>query len=498
MESTAKPNKQPSVLCVLYLTEMWERFGFYIVQVLLIFYLINVYNYTDKYSDAVLGAFTGLAYITPVLGGYLADRFFGFRHAIILGGVLLSLGYALLSLQQNNLFYISLGVVAVGTGLFKPNISSYLGNFYYVKDNRRERGFTLFYMGISVGITLATLTSGYILRWFGWRSNFLVASCGLLLGIATFILGLYYLKATGRLNMTRQPKKREPTVATIILIYGLILLAIYVFSKLIQSVALANAAYLIGGTVMVLTLIFIAYRAGGNQFKKMGACLVLILFSVVFWALYFQLFFALNLFVARVLDRSVGGHILPTPLFISMESIFLLMLAPFMGWLWQNLERKNINPSFTMKFSLAMFAMACGLFILVLGTHNVNPAGLVNKYWIVASYLLVTIGELLISPISIAMVTLLTPLRFVGMMIGVYLAAIGFGAKLAGVLASLAAIPKATHSTSMMITIYGHAFFVYAQIAVVTGVIILLLRPFINGLIEKGTVVAENNSMRML
>lgn len=475
-------NKQPPCLPILFLTEMWERFGFYIVQILLIFYLTKVYHYSDTLSAAILGAFTGLSYITPVAGGYLADNLIGHKHAIIFGGLLLSAGYALLALQQDNIFYFSLAAIAIGTGFFKPNISSYLGNFYELNDSRCERGYTIFYIGINVGIVLATTSSGYILNYFGWKTNFIVASAGLILGVITFVAGLSYLEKNNRLIMLRDTTMDPPTKRTTFLIYAATLMAIYLFSLIIQNAALANVVFGVGAVGVLVALLTVSYRSGSASRGSMLSCLLLISLSTLFWAMYYQLFFSLNLFIDRVLDRNFFGHELPSPIFISLLPIFMITIGPFIGWAWQTLAQKKRNPSTVAKFTFSLLCMALGLFLLAIGTQYTAPSGLVNKQWVVSAYLLFALGELLISPICIAMVIEMVPPAYSGMMMGGYLAAIGFGAKLASILANVAAVPANMQDTASIVAIYHHAFLIDALFATVTAILILAATPVLKWL----------------
>lgn len=485
-DMSSASHKQPSCITVLFLTEMWERFGFYIVQVLLIFYLTNVFHFSDILSAAIMGAFTAISYITPVAGGFLANRFLGYKHSVVLGGILLSIGYALMGLQQGDLFYLALSIIAVGTGFFKPSISTYLGNFYNENDSRCERGYTIFYIGINVGIVLATTLSGYILKYFGWHANFIVASVGLLIAVLTFIIGLYQLESKGQLQMVREIEYPSLTVFSGTIIYLGTVFFIYLFSIIIKNTELANIIFMLGALAMVMTLVIISFRSGTEYQGKMLACLLLIALSTLFWALYYQLFFALNLFVERVLDRAVMGHILPSPIFISLLPIFIILLGPVIGWIWQALDRNNINPSSAIKFSMSLFAMALGLFFLVIGTTLTNTLGLVNPQWVVFAYLFFTLGELLLSPICIAMVINMAPPKYAGIMMGAYLAAIGFGAKLAGGIAGMAAIPSSMQETSQIVSVYHHAFIVYTEIAAVSGLVILALAPLISRLTHRG------------
>lgn len=469
--------QQPACLTVLFLTEMWERFGFYIVQVLLIFYLTKVYHLSDLLSTGILGAFTAISYITPVIGGLLADRYLGFKHSIILGGLLLSGGYAMLALQNHDIFYLALATIAIGTGFFKPNISSYLGNFYEENDTRCERGYTLFYIGINIGIILATSTSGYILSYFGWKADFLFASLGLLIAIATFTFGLAALHNKGQLTPLKTKNQKMATRLNLFLIYLCTASAINLASLLIKNVSLANAVFLTGGVVVALILTLISLRAEKRDRGKMLTCLLLISLSVIFWALYYQLFFSLNLFIDRALDRTLFNHALPSPIFIALMPLFIMTFGSTIGLAWQKLQQINLNPTTNTKFALSLFCMAGGLFSLTTGTSFTNAAGLVNKEWVVTAYLLFALAELLLSPICIAMVIQLIPTQYTGIMMGAYLASIGFGAKLAGVIAGYAAIPSSIQDMKSIVTVYHHAFAVDTIIALGGGLVILATIP---------------------
>lgn len=482
MTNAASAQSQPACLKILFLTEMWERFGFYIVQVLLIFYLTKVFHLSDLISGSILGAFTAISYATPIAGGFLADRFLGFKHSVILGGILLSTGYAMLSIQDNALFYIALGTISVGTGFFKPNISSYLGNFYTENDPRCENGYTIFYIGINIGIVLCTLTSGYILSLLGWRAAFLSASVALLIGITTFIGGLYTLKKNGKLNPLKKISIPRLSLFNTSLIYASVIGAILLASVIIKNVGLANYVFTFGGIGLLFMLARISLRADPAHSGKMLATLMLITSSVLFWSLYFQLFISLNLFVDRLLDRSTFGFTLPSPLFISLMPLFMMVFGPSIGRMWQSLEAKNKNPSFCVKFALSLFAMGVGLALLVLGTYFTNMSGLVSKGWVVSAYILFSFAELLISPICIAMVINYVPTKYTGIMMGAYLAAIGFGAKLASVISNYAAIPDTLQTLDSMASIYHHAFIIDTGIAVCAGALILSLRKVIQKL----------------
>lgn len=478
-----RPIKQPAVIPVFFAAEMWERFGFYVAQGLLVLYMTSaVFGFSDEKSYAILGAFTALSYLMPLFGGYVASRILDFEHAVILGGILLAAGYALLALPNKHLFFIALAIVTIGTGFFKPSISSYLGDFYDPNAPNREKGYTIFYVGINAGILLSTATSGYLVRYFGWHMPFLTACIGLLVGILTFFFGLEFLKRANHF------KRISPSVAhkkpwAIGLVYLSVIILCGLSYEIIQHKALADILLPWGGCFLFAGLIMYAFRYQKKIRNKLLACIVLTLFSIVFWALYFQMFFSMDLFIQRAINRHFFHFVLPAPLFISLQSIYIILLGPFFGMLWQKLSVKNNNISVPMKFALSFFALCIVFLIAYLSTQWVGDNGQSNKLFIVLAYLFMTVGELLLSPIGLAMVTTLAPPEMVGFMMGVFFSSLGFGAKLAGVIANYADIPKTITSLAKMHMIYGDAFLKFFIFSLMTAILSLAVVPFLKKLI---------------
>lgn len=475
-------SQQPAVIPVFFATEMWERFGWYMIQGLLVLYMTgSVFKFSDAKSYEILGVFSAISYITPIVGGYVASRILDFEHAVILGGILLIIGYAILSLAETYLFYIALAVISAGNGFFKPNISSYLGDFYKFDDPYREKGYTIFYVGINLGILLSTGISGYLVRYFGWRVPFLIASVGLIIGTLTFMIGLSYLKKKKTFHRIKSSiASKKP--AHIALVYlGAIALIIASY-EIIDHRAIADQLMLWGGTTVFVGLALYALRYPASARNKLWACIFLTIISIVFWAIYFQMFFSMNLFIERAVDRHIFSFDLPTPLFLSSESIFIVILGPLFASLWQKLSQKNKNPSIPMKFTLSLFATSITFGIIYISTKDVNTAGMASLWFVVIAYIFLTVGELLLSPVGLAMVTVLAPQELVGLMMGVWFVALGLGEKLAGVIAEYAAIPKHIQLISKMDVIYGHAFYQYALLSLICGVACLIATPFVKKL----------------
>ncbi|MGB6977457.1 MAG: peptide MFS transporter [Gammaproteobacteria bacterium] len=477
--------RQPQGLSVLFLSEMWERFGFYVAQSLLVLYMTKAVGFPDNEAYAITGAFTALAYIMPLIGGFMADRVLGFRRAIILGNILMAIGYGLLIAAQTWIFYLGLAFIVVGTGFFKPNISSLLGTLYEPNDPRRDSGFTIFYVGINIGIILATSSAGYIQSWLGWHASFAMAGLGLIIGLITFTVGQKRLENLGlqpelQLQTSSFNKFLRHKVGT-----GLAIIVMLIIATLLFIYNQATTVLFWLGTIVVsVALIIAAFRYEPVARNKLLALLILICSAIVFWAVYFQLFFSLNLFVDRNVNRQLGSIHIPTVMFIALEAIFIFLLGPIFARFWQHLAYAGRNPSAPLKFGLGTIFIGVGFFCLYLGIQtNSAVTGLTNPLWIVIAYLFVTIGELLLSPIGLATVTVLSPSNLVGMMMGVWLVSLGLGGNLAGVLAKIASVPETIKEPHLTAPYYAHAFLQYAGLAIVVGLIILALTPFIRKLI---------------
>ncbi|VVC76833.1 Dipeptide and tripeptide permease A [Aquicella siphonis] len=453
----AAQSRHPKVLPFLFLTEMWERFGFYVAQGLLVLYMTRFYGFSDDLSYTISGIFAGLVYISPFIGGFLADRMLGYQTAILWGGLFLVFGYALLALSSHAaLFYPALATIIIGNGLLKPNISSLLGTQYATDDPRRDSGFTIFYIGINIGAALSGL-SGYVKNAFGWQITFALASLGMVIGLITFLNGIRFIKNTQTLKPVSFRLKLQ------LLFYCL--LAIAGVSLLFKINVLANWLLPATGIILLVFLIVLTLQQNAEYRKRMIVLNTLIISSIVFWMLFLQLFNSANLYIDRLVDKNLFGLQLTTTVFYASESVFIILLGPFFAWSWQTLAHNNKNPSPITKFVLGIFCAGLGFLVMGISTHFSDAAGLINPLWIFFAYLLITIGELLLSPIGLSAVTLLAPPNLIGMMMGIWFVATGFGGIFAGWIAKLSSIPDAAASTAQKLAIYQAAFYDYAYLA---------------------------------
>jgi POT family proton-dependent oligopeptide transporter len=460
--STELTNHHPKGLPFLFLTEMWERFGFYVVQGMLVLYMTKAYGFSDDQSYTILGVFTALAYISPMIGGFLADRLLGFKQAIVWGGFFLSAGYAMLAIPSwPDGFYFALATIIVGNGLFKPNISSLLGALYGPHVSGRDVGFTIFYVGINLGVLLAGLSSGFIKDHFGWHAGFALACIGLLFGLCVFAFGIKRGSIQYQYS-SPSPKNfflRKPCL----ILYCFA--AIPVISFLLNNALLGKWFFPVLGIILLFFVFILAYKQEPRDRNRLITLNILIISSIVFWAIYWQMFFSVTLFIDRIIDKEIFGISIPTTVFYSLESIFVILSGPLLAIIWQSLDEKNRNPSPFIKFVLGIFSIGLAFLVLWLSTDFLNTNNLINPLWIVASYFLITMGEMFLSPIGLSAVTMLSPINLTGMMMGIWFVALGFGGQLAGWLAKWSSVPESANTAALQLPYYRSAFLDYALLA---------------------------------
>lgn len=468
-------SRHPRVLPFLFLTEMWERLGFYVAQGLLVLYMTHYYGFSDDLSYTISGTFGGLVYISPFIGGFLADKYLGYQTAILWGGLFLVCGYSLLGLSYVPiLFYPALATIIVGNGLLKPNISSLLGTQYEEDDPRRESGFTIFYVGINLGSFLSGF-SGYVKEAFGWHTTFILASAGMIIGLLTFTKGLRYIKNS-------QTFPHLPLRQQLKFIFFCIL-AIYPLSLLLKLNGLSSWLLPCTGIILLVFLFRLTMKQTPEYRHRMVGLCILIISSIVFWMLFLQQFNSVNLYIDRFVDKHIFGLRLTTTVFYASEALFIIILGPLFALLWQFLASINRNPAPTAKFTLGIGCAGLGFFILSLSAYFPNAAGEIPALWIFTAYLIITIGELCLSPIGLSAVTQLAPPHLIGMMMGIWFVATGFGGIFAGLIAKLASVPQASATLAEKLMIYHAAFLHFAILGLVmAGVLFLVhlsLRRFV-------------------
>jgi POT family proton-dependent oligopeptide transporter len=489
---------QPIGLFILFFTEMWERFSFYGMKALLIFYLTKYHLFSDDAGNLLIGSYAALVYAVPVIGGFIADKYLGFRKAIVFGGVLLVLGHLGMAYEGNaatqsmtgeitrdeqalQFFYFSLALIILGVGFLKANISSLVGELYEVGDKRRDSGFTIFYMGINLGSFLATIICVWLGEEYGWSYGFGSAGVGMLLGLVIFVYGKNYLNGKGESTNPELLDKKIIGVKTEWIIYIVSLLSVFVFWQMVQSHEIVSSSLMVAGALSAAYIIYYSVsKVDKKAREQLFALTILIVFTIIFWALFEQAYTSLNLFADRVLDR---GDI-PAGNFLSLNALFIILLAPVFAWLWVKLGK--YNPNTAVKFSLALMLVGLGFGSLVLGI-NLSDMGKVGMIWLVITYFLHTCGELCLSPVGLSAVTKLSPPKIVGFMMGVWFLATASSEFIASVLANIASVDT-SNGTAPDLNIAKESYLVLFEYLFYTGlifgVVLLALSPLIKKLMH--------------
>ncbi len=478
----------PAGLFICFLTEMWERFSYYGMRALLIFYLTKHWEFSDASSYLIYGAYTSLVYIMPVFGGMLADQVLGSKKAVTYGAILLVLGHTGMTVESEvQIFYLSLALIISGVGFLKPNISTLVGALYEEGDPRRDSGFTIFYMGINIGAFSATLLCGYLGETYGWAYGFGAAGIGMLFGLVIFLFGQPYLQGlAGPPSNLYKEKNFGISNENWAYISGILMVLVSWFlvqnQQLVGSLLGGFGAICIGGWLFYTLL-----KCPPIERDRLIVVGILILFSLMFWALFEQAGSSLNILTDRGVDRSLLGWTVPASMFQSLNALFIFTLAPFFAMLWIALAKRNMEPSTPLKFAIGIIFVGLGFLVLVAGMESSDGVQ-TAVIWIILIYLLHTLGELCLSPVGLSSVTKLSPQRIVGVMMGMWFFASAAGNYVAGLIA------RATSSNSMSATnetfdLVQKASFVevYTNVglmAVGCGIVLALITPILKRLMH--------------
>ena len=377
----------PKGLYLLFCVEMWERFSYYGMRALIVLYMVQNLMYSTQKAGNIYGFYTGLVYLTPLIGGYLADRYLGQRRCISTGAILMIWGLLLLAFGPKSLFLLSLCLMIIANGFFKSNISSLLGLLYENNEDKKDSAYTIFYMGINLGAFFSPLVCGTLAVKYGYEYGFASAGVGMLIGLIFYKLfenrwlGEYGLKPVG-VNSVAEDNKNEQQ----------------------------NSA---------------------QQNSRLGALLVLMLFTVPFWVCFEQAGSSLTLFAQYMTDRNFFNWEIPTGYFQSLNPLFIILLAPLMSVLWGSLRNKSKEPSSVEKFAIALFLIAVSFVVLAFAGY-LSVKGLVSPLWLVVGYFIMTVAELCLSPIGLSLVSKLAPKKFLSLIMGCWFLTSFLGNLIAG------------------------------------------------------------------
>ena len=482
----------PVGLFVLFFAEMWERFSYYGMRALLIFYLTQHWLFSDEASSIIYGAYTALVYITPVIGGYLADRYLGQRKAVLFGAVLLTFGHFLMAFEGDggqdsaaiNIFWLALSFIIVGSGFLKANISVIVGQLYPRTDVRRDGAYTIFYMGINLGAFIGTLVAGYLGQTYGWRYGFGAAGVGMLLGLIVFIVGRPHLLGKGEPRDLALLDRQVAGMKFEWLLYILGVVGVGVVWFLIQYQELVGSLLGIAGAILVAYVLYTAVvKLPREDRDRIFAAMFLILGSILFWALFEQAGSSLNLFTDRHVDR--GG--VPASVFQSINPFYIIVLGPLFAWAWTTLGRKGLEPSAPAKFGLALIQLGAGFLVLVAGANAVGIDVPTPVLFIFLLYLLHTTGELCLSPVGLSAMNRLAPAHMASLIMGTWFFASATGNFAAGLISAATGSESASGEAAGKDTVLA----VYSNIgwiSVGVGIAVIVISPLIKKLMHLDTL----------
>lgn len=405
----------PHSLTTLFFTEMWERFSYYGMRALLVLYLVNSQNYSESDALHIYAVYTGLVYLTPLIGGYLADRFLGSQKAIFIGGLTMMIGHFLMAFP--NFLYLAIGMLIIGNGYFKPNISSLLGRLYKPDDVRRDSGFSIFYVGINLGAFLAPLIVGYVGETINWHYGFAIAGFGMLAGLIQFYIGQNKIIKE---DISSQSKKLNPADWGIISLISLInlplILVILELNQIINDFFFEILAILI----ILIFFYFITKKkqllAVKKDIKRIAYIGILSIFVIFFWVGFEQAGGSLTLFANNSVDRNFLGFVIPASFFQSINPLIIILIGPMIANFWLSVDRSKNKINTSQKMGLGLLLLASGFFLIMLVNNSSETS--ISLWWLVGVYFLHTMGELCLSPIGLSMVSKVSPKKIASLMMG--------------------------------------------------------------------------------
>lgn len=474
-----KYKDQPRVLYLSFITAMCERFGYYIIGFLLTLYLKNFYNYSDSKAFSLFALFTALGYLTPAIGGWLADNVIGIKRCLGLGLFLEACGYIFMAIPSSNalFFRIGLGAIIVGAGIFKTAPTNILGRSYDENDPRIDSGFTLYYMGINIGSLISSLVAGTIRESYGWHAPFVFAAGGLFLGLVWFFFFKHhaneYESAAGKKSFSL-----SKWVITVVVSIASVIL----FAFLLLHQVIADIGFYIGSAAVVLYFLYEIIVSPKSEKSRILVCLLLIFMAVIFFILYFQLYTSMELFIERNVDRQIFGFELPTVYYLGLNGLWIILLSPIFAFVYKSLSRRGGGISITTKFPMGILLISLCFFSLMIAcNHFASSKGLISSWWMVLAIFLYSAGELLTSALGVAMITRIAPERMYGIMMGAwYLIATALAANLSGIVAEMASVPESMQNNiHATLSIYSGAFFKMGIIGAIAALVGLIVSPWL-------------------
>ncbi len=462
----------PKGLFMLFFAEMWERFSFYGMRGILIFYLVQHWAFSEGQGTMILGSYGALVYITPLFGGWLADRYLGQRKAVLFGGVLLALGHLFMVFEGNggqddptiNVFWMALALIIVGSGFLKANISVLVGQLYKLTDVRRDAAYTIFYMGINLGAAAGGILVGYLGQTVGWAYGFGLSGIGMVAGLAVFYFGKAALKGAGE-PLAPLARNKE------LVIYVGALGAVALMWALIQYREVIQVLLVVSGVGLLGYVLYEAFKLPKEPRERIFAILFLIALNPLFWGLFDQAPGSLNLYTDKFID---SGNI-PASVFQSINPIYIILLAPLFAMLWQWLGKRGLEPSAPAKFALALFQVGAGFLVFAWGAQAAGIGAMTPVIFVFLLYLLHTTGELCLSPVGLSAMNRLAPSFMASLIMGAWFYMTAVGSFVAGKIGEATGGESGELSQATTLAIYSEI----GWIAIGVGVVVLALSPIV-------------------
>ena len=481
----------PKGLYVLFATEMWERFNYYGMRAILVLFLVKAMAFNQGAASQVYGSYTGLVYLTPLVGGYIADRYWGNKRSIIVGALVMAIGEFILFFcghYYDNadvampLFYTGLGCMIAGNGFFKPNISSMVGQLYKKGDSKIDAAYTIFYMGINTGGALGPIVCGF----FGdtgkngdFKWAFLAGGIAMLLSVITQVIfqKKFLVDADGA-SIGDAPKDapkfflKIPVMAGFLFLLSLLTIAlVYIDIKVVSYLFWL----LIACILLIAFIIFSDASLDALQKKKVAVLFTVSFFVIFFWSAFEQAGASLTFFASNNTQRDLGFYVVPASFFQSLNSIFVVAFAPLVAWVWIKLGKANREPSSPFKMAMGLMLLALGYLWIATGVKGVGTGIKVSMIWLIGMYMMHTFGELCLSPIGLSLFNKLAPVKFASLLMAVWFTANAFANKFAGVLSSLYPDGKTTYFAGYAITNLYDFFILFVIMAGAAATILFLL-----------------------
>ena len=442
-------NNHPKGLRTLFFTEMWERMSYYGMRGILVLFMTasiseGGLDFNNASASAIYGIYAASVYLATLPGGWIGDNIFGQQKTILYGGIIIMFGHLALAIPSMNFFYLGLILVVIGTGLLKPNISAIVGGLYENNASLKEAGFTIFYMSINLGSILGFFICGFLGENIGWHYGFGAAGIGMLFGVLQYKISIKSLGETGlkptNILEIETKNKYIRSIIGLSIITTLILISGFLGFWRINPVPLANILTLIIASISLLYFLYIYFLGKLSEDEKKKIIMIFILFvgAALFWSGFDQGGSSFNIFAKEYTDRIIFGWEYPASWLQILNPLFVVILAPFMSYIWIFLGKRMLDPSLPFKFGMGLIFMAVGFIIIAVGAQIAMSEGLAGAKWLLLTYLFHTIGELILSPIGLAAISSLSPKRYIGQMMGVWFLASSLGAILAGLISGQA------------------------------------------------------------